>query len=184
MTDIEPTRANDTPAVPLAIDATRPEPESQSISDRVKAAQARIAERTAPARAKAGEQAKAAANNATQFVKDHPALAITGAIVAGAAIAFALPGRPGRKLRGGAIALGGLAAELAATYGSRMLTMAEEAAQSSQEKLGEIGESFASAGESLAGSAAETGATVLESVKRASEATASQAQSLAGKLKR
>lgn len=184
MTDIEPTPANDTPAVPLAIDATRPEPETQSIADRVKAAQVRIAERTAPARAKASEKTREYTDTATRFVKEHPGIAITGAIVAGAAIAFALPGKPGRKLRGGAMALGGLVAELAATYGAKMLSMAEEAAQTSQDKLSEIGESFASASSDLADSAADTGVSLLDSVKSAGEATASQAQSLIGKIKR
>ncbi|MBS7670990.1 hypothetical protein [Croceicoccus gelatinilyticus] len=184
MTDTDPTPANDSPAIPLNIDASNPEPETQSLSDRVAAAQKRIAERTAPARAKAAEQTKAAAGTAKQFVKDHPAIAIGGAIAAGVAIAYALPGKPSRKLRSGTLALGGLVAELAATYGARMLSMAEDAAEASQEKLGEIGESFASAGESFADSAADAGTSVLASVKRAGEATASQAQSLAGKIKR
>jgi len=184
VTDIEPTAANDTPAVPLALDTARPEPETQSIADRVKAAQVRIAERTAPARAKASEKTKEYSDTATKFVKEHPALAITGAVVAGAAIAFALPGRPGRKLRGGALAVGGLIAEVAATYGAKMLTMAEDAATTSQEKLDEIGESFAAASGSLADSAAEAGTSILGSVRHAGEATASQAQSLIGKIKR
>lgn len=186
MNDANPSPANDTPAIPLAV-GTNNAPvhhDGASIADRVKSAQARIAESTAPARAKAAEQARTAADNVTQFVKDHPVLAVTGAVVAGAAIAFALPGKPGRKMRGGAVALGGLVAELAATYGSRMLSMAEEAAQASQEKLGEIGESFAAAGGSIAQSASETGSSVLDSVRRAGEATASQAQSMASRLKR
>lgn len=186
MNDANRTPANDTPAIPLGISANHATDmnESASIADRVKSAQARIAEKTAPARAKAADQTRTAADNVTQFVKDHPVLAITGAVVAGAAIAFALPGKPGRKMRGGAIALGGLIAELAATYGSRMLSLAEGAAQASQEKLGAIGESFAAAGENIAHSASETGSSVLESVRRAGEATASQAQSVASRLKR
>lgn len=175
MTDPAPTAAND---------ATNPEARPTSLAERVMAAQARIAERTAPARAKAGEQARAAANGATQFVKDHPALAITGALVAGAAIAFALPGKSGRKLREGAMALGGLVAELATTYGTQMLAMADQAAETSKEKLDEIGESFSSASEAIADKATETGEAVIETVKRAGEATAAQAQSLVDKIKR
>lgn len=180
------TEPETTPAIPLAQanETTNPEPQPQSLSERVMAAQERLAERTAPARAKAGKQARAAAGSAKQFVTEHPALAIGGALAAGVAIAFALPGKPGRKLRGSTIALGGLIAELAATYGSRMLAMAEEAAQTSQEKLGEIGESFAATGETIAESASDTGTAILNSMKRASGATASQAQSLARKIKR
>ncbi|MBB3990661.1 hypothetical protein [Croceicoccus naphthovorans] len=184
MTDPQPTPINDTPAndVPVVVVETTPEP--QTLSERVSAAQARLAERTAPARAKASEQAKAAAGGAKAFVKEHPVIAISGAIAAGVAIAYALPGKPSRKLRKSTLALGGLVAELAATYGSKMMTMAEEAAEASQEKLGEIGESFAAASGNLADSASDTGVSVLNSVKRAGQATASQAQSLAGKIKR
>ncbi|RVQ69208.1 hypothetical protein EKN06_03135 [Croceicoccus ponticola] len=178
-----PMSTSNSPAIPLNL-TTQPELEAQTLGDRIKAAQSRIAEQTGPTLAKAEEQARAAAGTAKQFVKDHPALAITGAIVAGAAIAFALPGKPGRKLRGSTMALGGLVAELAATYGSRMLSMAEEAAHTSQEKLGEIGESFAAAGGNIADSATGTGASILKSVKRAGEATASKAQTLASKIKR
>jgi len=186
VTQIEPTPDNDTPAHLHAVETTAPNPaaEPQTLAERVMAAQQRLAERTAPARASAGKQATAAAGAAKKFVTDHPVLAVTGAVVAGAAIAFALPGRSGKKLRGGAMAVGGLVAELAATYGTRMLAMAEEAAEASQEKLGEIGESFAAAGENIADNATATGATVVESVRNAGEAATSQAKSLARKLKR
>lgn len=161
--------ANDTPA-----SLTTSEP---TLADRVKAAQTRIADQAGPALDKAGEQLRDATDGAVRFVKDHPIIAVTGAIVAGAAIAFALPGKPGRKMRGGAVALGGLAAELAATYGSRMLSMADDAAHASREKLSEIGDAFADA-------ASDTGSVVADTVRRASEATASQAHSVAGKLRR
>ncbi len=184
VTDTDQQPANDSAAIPLNIQASNPEPETQSLSDRVSAAQKRIAERTAPARAKAAEQTKAAASSTKQFVKDHPVIAIGGALAAGIAIAYALPGKPSRKLRSSTLALGGLVAELAATYGARMLSMAEDAAEASQEKLGEIGESFAAASESLADTAAETGTSVLSSIKHMGEATAAQAQSMAGKIKR
>lgn len=180
----DPQAAHEIPAVPMSADADNPDAKPETLSERIMAAQERIARTTAPARAKASDQAKAAAGSARRFVTDHPVLAVTGALAVGAAIAFALPGRPGRKMRGGAVALGGLVAELAATYGTKMLSMAEEAAQASQEKLDEIGDTFASASETIADTAAETGSTVLESVKKASEATAGQAQSLARKIKR
>lgn len=161
--------ANDTPA-----DFTPTDP---TLAERVKAAQTRIADQAGPALDKAGDQLRDATDGAVRFVKEHPILAVTGAIVAGAAIAFALPGKPGRKMRGGAVALGGMAAELAATYGSRMLSMADEAAQVSREKLGEIGGSFADA-------AADTGSAVADTARRAGDAAAAQAHAVASKLRR
>ena len=167
-----------------ANDSANPEATPQTLAERVMAAQARIAERTGPARAKAGAQAKAAAGGARRFVTEHPALAISGALAVGAAIAFALPGRSGRRLRGGAMALGGLVAELAGTYGTKMLEMADEARQTGREKLDEIGENFAAAGETIVDSGAAAGSTVLENVKRAGESAAARAETLAKKLKR
>lgn len=161
--------ANDTPA-----DFTPAEP---TLAERVKAAQTRIADQAGPALDKAGDQLRDATDGAVRFVKEHPLLAISGAIVAGAAIAFALPGKPGRKMRGGAVALGGLAAELAATYGSRMLSMADEAAHASREKLSEIGGTFADA-------ASDTGSALADTARRASDAAAAQAHAVASKLHR
>lgn len=181
VTEAEPTAANDGAGTPVVTTYSLQEP---TLADRLKEAQTRLAARAVPVKNKVEEKSLEYADATITFVKKHPILAVSGAVAAGALIAFALPGKPGRKMRGGAVALGGLVAELAATYGSRMLTMATEAAEASQEKLGEIGESFAAAGSGIAGSASDTGATILESVKRAGEATASQAQSLAGKLKR
>lgn len=130
-------------------------PREPTLAEKVSAAQARIAERTAPARAKAAEKSKAAAVSAKEFVKEHPLIAVSGAIAAGALIALALPGKPGRKVRGSVMSAGGLLAELAATYGTQMLAMAESAAETSREKLGEIGESFAESSEALAHELAE-----------------------------
>lgn len=169
MTQMQRQPANDTPA-----DLPTTEP---TLADRVKAAQTRIADQAGPALDKAGDRLRDATDGAVRFVKDHPILAVTGAIVAGAAIAFALPGKPGRKMRGGAVALGGLAAELAATYGSRMLAMADDAAHASREKLSEIGGSFADV-------AADAGSAVADTARRASDAAAAQAHGVASKLRR
>lgn len=182
MNQAEPTAAaNDGAGVPTVTTYSLTEP---TLADRVKAAQDRLSARAAPVMDKVEEKTLEYADATVAFVKKHPLLAVSGALAAGAVIAFALPGKPGRKMRGGAVALGGLVAELAATYGTRMLNMTREAAEASQEKLGEIGESFAAAGSALADTASDAGASLVDSVRRMGEATASQAQSLAGKIKR
>ncbi len=181
MTEVEPTAANNGAVAPAV---TTYSPSEPSLSDRVKSAQDRLAARAGPVMDKVEEKTLEYADATVTFVKKHPLLAISGAVAAGAVIAFALPGKPGRKMRGGAVAMGGLVAELAATYGSRMLNMTREAAEASQERLGEIGESFAAAGSGLAGSASDAGASLVDSVRRVSDATASQAHSLAAKIKR
>jgi len=179
--EAEPTAANDGAGVPAVTTYSPAEP---TLTERVKAAQDRLAARAGPVKDKVEEKAAEYAEATVEFVKKHPLLSISGAVAAGALIAFALPGKPGRKMRGGAVALGGMVAELAATYGARMLNMTREAAEASQEKLGEIGESFAATGSGLADRAGDAGASLADSVRRVGEATASQAQSLASKIRR
>lgn len=162
-----------TPIEPVGVPSNDIEPPREpTLAEKVSAAQARLAERTAPARAKAAESTKKAARSASDFVKEHPVLAISGAVVAGAAIALALPGKPGRKMRGAVLSTGGLLAELASTYGAQMLAMAEDAAETSKEKLGEIGESFAESSSALASSLSEKGEGTLLSARHISEKAA------------
>ena len=132
-------------------------PQDPTLAEKLSAAQARIAERTAPARAKAAEQSRAAADSAKEFVKDHPFVAIGGAVAVGALIALSLPGRPGRKVRGSVMTAGGLLAELASTYGHQILALAENAAEESREKLGEFGDTVADASNNLAHGLADRG---------------------------
>ncbi|WP_239805946.1 hypothetical protein [Croceicoccus hydrothermalis] len=146
-----------------------PEPETKpTLSDRVSAAQDRIAESTAPARSRAGDAAVATKD----FVSEHPFIAVAGALAVGAIIAVSLPGRPGRKVRGSVMAAGGTIAELAATYGAQLLEMAEDASNASQEKLEEIGDSIAEATSALTGSARIAGESAIDSASRAGERTA------------
>lgn len=149
MTNTQPAPVETPQAIVPAANDLAP-PQEASLAEKISAAQARIAERTAPARAKAVEQSKVAARNARDFVHEHPLIAISGAVAIGAIIALSLPGKQGRKIRGSVMSTGGLLAELAATYGTQMLAMAESAAAGSREKLGEFGDRVAETGGVLA----------------------------------
>lgn len=140
-----------------------------SLADRVSAAQHRIAERTAPARARAMDATRSAAGSTKDFVTRHPFVAVSGAIVAGAVIALALPGRPGRKVRGSVLSAGGLLAELASTYGSQMMAMAEDAAKASRDRLEDIGEGLANTGDNVSSRIANASEGVLLSARHAGE---------------
>lgn len=151
-----------------------------TLQERVAAAQHRIAEGSAPAR----EKARDITTQAKDFVVAHPMLSVAGGLAAGAAVALMLPGRPGRRVRGRVLGLGGLLGELAATYGSRMLEMAEDAAHVSQEKLEEIGESFTETGERVARLAVDASEGAANTVAHASEAARRQTQALAARIRR
>jgi ElaB/YqjD/DUF883 family membrane-anchored ribosome-binding protein len=151
-------------------------PRDPTLSEKVSAAQARISERTAPARAKAAEQSRAAADSAKEFVKEHPFVAMTGAVAIGALIALSLPGRPGRKVRGSVVTAGGVLAELAAKYGHEIMDIASNAAEESREKLGEIGESVSETSRDLANNLALRGESGYLSARHVGERAALSAR--------
>lgn len=166
-----------------------------TLGEKVSAAQARISERTAPARAKAAEQSRAAADSAKEFVKDHPFVAISGAVAIGALIALSLPGRPGRKVRGSVVTAGGVLAELAAKYGHEIMAIAGSAAEESREKLEELGDSVAETSRSLANdlaargesgylSARHLGERATLSARQASEDAGYKSRSMMSRLRR
>ena len=163
----------------IATDVAQP-----TLSERISAAQTRIAESTAPAREEAMERAKAAGSSLKEFAEEHPFLTVAGGLAIGAAIALALPGRPGRKVRGSVLAAGGLLGELASTYGSKMLEFAEDAAQVSQEKLGEIGESFAETGSALGDTIADAAYDARLGIEGAGDSVARRSRSLAARIRR
>lgn len=200
MTQIQ-SATHDTPIEPAQPQAIVPPandldaPREATLAEKISAAQARIAERTAPARAKAAEKSKAAATDAKEFVKAHPVIAVSGAVAVGALIALALPGKPGRKVRGSVLSAGGLLAELAATYGSQFLAMAEDAAEASKETLEELGENIAETSGAIAGtigmksegamlSARHIGEKAALAARQASEDAGFKGRSIITRLKR
>lgn len=171
------------------------QPHNVTLSEKVSAAQARISERTAPARARAAEQSRAAADSAKEFVKEHPLVAISGAVAIGALIALSLPGRPGRKMRGSVVTAGGVLAELAGKYGHEIMAIASHAAEESREKLEELGESVSDTSRSLANdlvartesgslAARHAGERAALSARQASEDAGFRSRSMMSRLRR
>ncbi len=187
--------ADEQPQAVVSPSTSMEPPRDPTLSEKVSAAQARISERTAPARAKAAEQSRAAADSAKEFVKDHPFVAITGAVAVGALIALSLPGRPGRKVRGSVMTAGGLLAELATKYGHEIAAIAGNAVDESREKLEDIGESVSETSRSLSNdlalrgesgylSARHIGERAALSARQASEDAGFKSRSMISRLRR
>ena len=176
MNDTTAPHADEKPETVMPPTTSTEQPHDQTLSEKVSAAQARISERTAPARAKAAEQSRAAADSAKEFVKDHPFVAISGAVAIGALIALSLPGRPGRKVRGSVVTAGGVLAELAAKYGHEIMAIASHAAEESREKLEELGESVSETGRGLANDLAARGESGYHAARHAGERAALSAR--------
>ncbi len=168
--------ADEKPKAVMPPNTSVEQPHDPTLSEKVSAAQARVAERTAPARAKAADQSRAAADSAKEFVKDHPFVAISGAVAIGALIALSLPGRPGRKVRGSVVTAGGVLAELAAKYGHEIMAIASHAADESREKLEELGDSVSETGRGLAHDLAARGESGYLSARHAGERAALSAR--------
>jgi ElaB/YqjD/DUF883 family membrane-anchored ribosome-binding protein len=99
---------------------------------RIEAGQQRNEERSL------GDYAKQAADSATDFAREHPIAAITGAIAIGLAIGAMT--RPGRRLvrRGGLLAA--LAGETALAYAGDMFDGAEDVARSGRDRAEDFGD--------------------------------------------
>lgn len=115
-----------------SIEATSPETTSERLSRRVEQARDRAAERARKTADATGE----AASEAVRLVRKHPVLAISGAVLIGAAVARVLPGKVKKKARRNssrAIGLATTAAELALAYGRKA---GENTAESARDGAG------------------------------------------------
>lgn len=125
-------------ALPTA-PAMTPEEKRAELREKIEAAEARNEQRTL------ADQAKAAQQTATDFVKAHPLATVAGALAVGATIAAIVPG-PGRRLRKKAAkrgsALASALAELGIAYGAQLLDNATQAAHIGQDRLEDIGDTI------------------------------------------
>lgn len=116
-----------------------PEEKRAELREKIEAAEARNEQRTL------ADQAKAAQQTATDFVKAHPLATVAGALAIGATIAVIVPG-PGPRLRKKATkrgsALAGALAEFGIAYGAQLLESANQAARLGQDRLEDIGDSI------------------------------------------
>ncbi|MGI9374616.1 MAG: hypothetical protein ACR2PC_00770 [Tsuneonella suprasediminis] len=126
--------------------AMTPEEKRAELREKIEAAEARNEQRTL------ADQAKAAQQTATDFVKAHPLATVAGALAIGATIAAIVPG-PGRRLRKKATrrgsALAGALAELGIAYGAQLLDSANQAARVGQDRLEDIGDSIGDSARSV-----------------------------------
>ncbi len=125
--------ANDAlPAIPLKTDQDK----RDDLRARIEAGQLRNEERTV------GDYAREAAQQATDFAKQHPVATVAGAVALGLIVGAMT--RPGRRLtrRGGAMAA--LATDAAIAYGLRMFDNAGVAARHAGDRLADAGDAIGS----------------------------------------
>ena len=103
------------------------EEKKQELRARIEAGEARNANRSI------SDYAKDASETATEFVKEHPFVAIAG--VAAVGLAIGAMTRPGRRLAGRAGSLATYASELGIAYASGLLDSAGAAARKGGESL-------------------------------------------------
>lgn len=123
--------ANDAlPAIPLKTDKDK----RDDLRARIEAGQQRNEDRTL------GDYARDAAQQATDFAKQHPIATVAGAVTLGLIVGAMT--RPGRRItrRGGAMAA--LATDAAIAYGLRMFDNAGVAARHAGERLTDAGDTL------------------------------------------
>lgn len=125
------------------------DPKRQEIKERIARAQARHeARENGSLTEQAGVRAIEAKDSATEFVKKHPIVAVTGALAVGVLIAgmFKGPRRAAAKgaAKGGAKAAGlaALLSEAAMAFGSHLAESASQAGRAGAHKLDDLGDSM------------------------------------------
>lgn len=127
-----------------------------------------------------------------QFVKDHPVVAVAGAVAMGAVVSALLPRRAGRKLAGRAAQLIEIASVAGLAFGREAVERAESAGtslrkqgESLADRAGTLGSNAADRVGRLGGAAAERIENLVTPVGRAATSAGSRiSESAAGLRKR
>lgn len=134
---------NTTESLPGNAVATPQDRKREELRGKIAAGEARLANRSL------GEYARDARDRSAGFVRQHPIATIGAALAFGALLAAIIPG-PGRRLSqrvGGnvgsrASSLATIVAELGIAYGTSLMNAAADAARTSQDRLGNLGDAI------------------------------------------